>query len=89
MMWTIRSCYRDELNYTRQVRISWKSLSLILLAAGPLLLGGCGGVSASHTFSPLDFLLPGVGPGILKASPPQTNAPVIAISSPVTVACTR
>jgi hypothetical protein len=56
------------------VRISWKFLPLSLLAAFSLLLGGCGGISASRSVSPLDFLLPGVG-GFLKADPMPTNAP--------------
>jgi hypothetical protein len=59
------------------VRISWKFFALPLLLAGPLLLGGCGGISASRSISPLDFLLP----GILRADPPQTNAPVVAAAA--------
>jgi hypothetical protein len=46
---------------------------LALLAAFSLLLAGCGGISASRTVSPLDFLLP----GIIKADPapsPQNPA---------------
>jgi hypothetical protein len=58
---------------------------LALLAAGPLLLTGCGGVSASQTISPLDFLLP----GIIRANPAQTNAPVATIQHPVEVVCVR
>jgi hypothetical protein len=72
MMRAIRSCYRAELFYTRQVRISWIYPCLTLLAALPPLVAGCGGITASHTFSPLDFLMP----GLIKADPPQTNAPV-------------
>ena len=67
--------------YTRQVRISWKILSLALMAAGSLLLAGCGGISAAQTISPLDFLLP----GILKADPPQTNAPVVVARASVEI----
>ncbi len=38
-----------------------------------LAAGGCGGISASKTVSPLDFLLP----GIIKNNPtPTTNTPV-------------
>jgi hypothetical protein len=38
-----------------------------------LAAGGCGGISASKTISPLDFLLP----GIIKNNPtPTTNTPV-------------
>jgi hypothetical protein len=67
------------------VRISWKILGLALCAAGSLLLGGCGGLAASQTISPLDFLLP----GILKADPPQTNAPVVVAQEPVEIASVR
>jgi hypothetical protein len=34
---------------------------------------GCGGISATKTVSPLDFFMP----GIMKASPPATNAPTL------------
>ena len=74
----IRSCYRAELIYNRQVRLrSWKTPCFALLTAGAMLVSGCGGISASHTFSPLDFLLPGIGPGLLKTDPPQTDAPLV------------
>jgi hypothetical protein len=85
MMRTIRSCYRDAVFYTRQVRISWKFLALALVGTGSLLLAGCGGISASRTISPLDFLLP----GILRADPPQTNAPVMFTKSSIEVASVR
>ena len=49
----------------QQVRLSWK-LSAMLLAIA-FLGAGCGGFSASRSFSPLDFLL-------LKANPPATNS---------------
>jgi hypothetical protein len=65
MMRLIRSCHRDGLFYTRQVRLSWKFLSLSLLTAVSLLTAGCGGISASKSVSPLDFLLP----GIIKSDP--------------------
>jgi len=58
---------------------------LALLAALPLLMTGCGGISASRTVSPLDFLLP----GILRADPPQTNAPVVLAKNPVEIASNR
>jgi hypothetical protein len=67
------------------VRISWKILGLALTAAGSLLLAGCGGLAASQTISPLDFLLP----GILKADPPQTNAPVMLAQPAVELAAAR
>jgi hypothetical protein len=50
-------------------------LFLALLAVGTLSLAGCGGISATRSVSPLDFLMP----GIIKSDPPQTNAPVAAI----------
>jgi len=44
-----------------------------LLAAGSLLLTGCGGINASRSVSPLDFLLP----GIIKADPaPAPQNPI-------------
>jgi hypothetical protein len=58
---------------------------LVLLAAMPLLFAGCGGISASRTISPLDFLLP----GLIKADPPQTNAPVVFVRHPVEIASVR
>jgi hypothetical protein len=67
------------------VRISWKFLCLALLAAGPLVLSGCGGLAATQSISPLDFLLP----GLIKADPPQTNAPVATVQYPVEVVCVR
>jgi hypothetical protein len=82
---SIRSCYRAKLIYTRQVRISWNFLCLTLLAAAPFLLGGCGGFSASRSVSPLDFLLP----GIIKADPAQTNAPVAFTKDSVQLASAR
>jgi hypothetical protein len=51
----------------------------------PLVLAGCGGISASKTISPLDFLLP----GILRADPPQTNAPVVLVKTTVEIASAR
>ncbi len=51
----------------------------------PLLMAGCGGISASRTISPLDFLLP----GLIKADPPQTNAPVVFFKNPVEIASVR
>jgi hypothetical protein len=67
------------------VRISWKFPGLALLLAAPLLLAGCGGISASRTVSPLDFLLP----GILRADPPATNAPAILVRDAVQIASVR
>jgi hypothetical protein len=58
---------------------------LALLPAGSLLLGGCGGISASRTVSPLDFLLPGV----MKNDMPPTNAPVAVLQRPVELTSVR
>ena len=58
---------------------------MALLSAGSLLLAGCGGISASRTVSPLDFILP----GIIKVDPPQTNAPVGATQGPIEIASIR
>jgi hypothetical protein len=51
-------------------------------AALSLLCGGCGGISASRTVSPLDFLLP----GIIKNDSPQTNAPVVLVKDAIQIA---
>jgi hypothetical protein len=55
---------------------------LALVSAGSLALGGCGGIAASQSISPLDFLLP----GILRADPPQTNAPVAVEQTSIEIA---
>ena len=44
---------------------------LLALAAIPLLCAGCGGISATRSVSPLDFLIP--GGFLLQADPPVTN----------------
>jgi hypothetical protein len=85
MMRSIRSCYRGGLIYTRQVRIRWIFLPLALLAAGLLLLAGCGGISGSQSVSPASFFLP----GLLKADPPKTNAPVLSDENSVQLATVR
>jgi hypothetical protein len=43
-----------------------------MLMALAFVSAGCSGINAGTTVSPATFLLP----GILKAAPPQTNAPV-------------
>jgi len=59
---------------------------LALLAGSLPLLAGCGGVSASRTVSPLDFLLPGV----IRTEPPKTNAPaVLVVQMPIEIASVR
>jgi len=42
-----------------------------LLAAAALSAAGCSGINSSQSVSPASFFLP----GLLKADPPQTNAP--------------
>jgi len=44
-----------------------------MLAAVALFGAGCGGISASRTFSPLDLIMPGL---IKNDVSPATNAPV-------------
>ena len=65
--------------YTRQVKLNWKNAPLaMLLALSPLAGAGCSGINASHSVSPLDFLLPGVGgllPGLLRNDASCTNTP--------------
>lgn len=81
-MRSIRSCYRDVVFYTRQVRIRWNFLWLASLASFALLGSGCGGISASKTVSPLDFLLP----GIIKADPMSApHNPVAPVTNTVPV----
>jgi hypothetical protein len=53
-----------------------------MLAAVSLLTAGCGGISASRTISPLDFLLP----GIIKADPvPAPQNPVAPVTNTIPV----
>ena len=49
----------------RQIRF------VLALAVIPLFCAGCGGISATRSVSPLDFLIP--GGFMLKADPPATN----------------
>jgi len=57
-------------------------LCLALLATFSLMAAGCGGISASKTISPLDFLLP----GIIKADPtPAPHNPVAPVTNTVPV----
>jgi hypothetical protein len=41
-----------------------------------LVTSGCGGISATKSVSPLDFIMP----GIMKANPPATNAPTLFVN---------
>ena len=56
----IKSCHRLRLFYNKQVRLNWKFAPMAMFVALALCAGGCGGISASHTVSPLDFLMPGI-----------------------------
>jgi hypothetical protein len=67
------------------VRINRKILALAAVATGSLLVAGCAGITAAGTISPLDFLLP----GIIRTDPPQTNAPVVLVRSPVEIASVK
>jgi hypothetical protein len=46
-----------------------------MLMVFALVLTGCSGINTGTSVSPASFFLP----GILKADPPATNAPVVAI----------
>jgi hypothetical protein len=76
--WGIKSCHRVRLFYIEQVRLNWNFAPLAMFVALALCAGGCGGISASHTVSPLDFLMPGV----MNNKPPATNAPVMFPAQP-------
>jgi hypothetical protein len=69
----INSCHCAGVNYTRQVRLKWRFLWLAIPVALALLGAGCGGINATQGVSPASFFLP----GILRADPPATNAPVV------------
>ena len=69
-MQSIRSCHRDEVIYTRQVRLSWNFLRLALLAALPLVGAGCSGVNTSQSVSPASFFLPGLLRNDTPSNPP-------------------
>jgi hypothetical protein len=56
---------------------------LLLLLGFSFLAGGCSGIHASKSFSPLDFLLPGLGatepteqPGTTKPALTEADTPV-------------
>ncbi len=56
-----------------------------MLMALALCGAGCGGISASKSFSPASFFLP----GLMKAGPPSTNAPAALPENSNEVALTR
>jgi hypothetical protein len=55
---------------------------LMALALGST---GCGGINASQSVSPASFFLP----GLMKADPPSTNAPVASPDNSKEVALIR
>jgi len=59
-------------------------LRLLLLAALPLAVSGCGGINASKTVSPLDFFMP----GLIKNDAPA-NAPVLPVGTSAELASAR
>lgn len=72
------------------MKLPKRTLSAIVAAFGAVALTGCGGLSASKSVSPLDFILPGLvgSPQAPKAgpeTPPKTSedpaAPVLDIAS--------
>jgi hypothetical protein len=52
------------------VRSNGKLLRFALAPALLALVSGCGGINASKSVSPIDFLLPG---GLLQAAPPSAQ----------------
>ena len=53
----------------RTVRLNWKILRVVMLAALLLPAVGCGGLHAKYTVTPMSFLLP----GLLQADPPPAD----------------
>ncbi|HUZ07918.1 MAG TPA: hypothetical protein VMV89_10580 [Candidatus Paceibacterota bacterium] len=53
------------------MKLNWNFALFALLAATALSAAGCSGINASQSVSPASFFLP----GLLRADPPQTNAP--------------
>jgi hypothetical protein len=60
----------------RQKRII---LSLALVSLALVCGTGCGGINVSHSISPLDFFLPGLG-SFVEAKPSHATPPVTAVS---------
>jgi hypothetical protein len=56
---------------------------LVALALGT---AGCGGISASRTVSPLDFIMPGI---LKNDAPATTNAPVVLVQSSIELTSVR
>jgi hypothetical protein len=83
MMRSISSCHRGRLVYTRQVRLNWIFLWLVLLAALPLVTG-CSGINTTQSVSPATFFLP----GLLKNDAP-TNAPSLSPPNSIEIAAAR
>jgi hypothetical protein len=75
---------------------AWKALGWAVLSLPLLGSVGCSGINASHSVSPIDFLIPGGGGlfhGLLYVPPaaPQspTNSVVLATEIPKQVALVR
>jgi hypothetical protein len=56
-------------NIVGRVKLKWQSFRLALVALLAALGAGCSGINASHSISPLMFLVPGLG----KAEPANQN----------------
>jgi len=63
-----------------------KILLALLFGCTGILLTGCGGLNASHSFSPLDFFLPAHGLLDARTNAAPAQATVIAQANSVTAA---
>jgi hypothetical protein len=64
---------------------TWKGIWLALLAVALVFCGGCGGIRASRSVSPIDFLIPGGG-GLMRGfiqNSTATNPAIHLVSHPV------
>jgi hypothetical protein len=60
------------------MKSNWKWIGLAGAAALMLLGGGCSGINASKSVSPLDFLLPGLGGLRVEGAPaPSPEVPLV------------
>ena len=72
----INCCHHVDPNYTRQVRLNWKSLRLAIIPVFVLVLAtGCSGINASGSVSPATFLLPGLGQARPEPVQPTSAVP--------------
>jgi hypothetical protein len=60
------------------VKLNWKHTRLLTVLAAILPVAGCGGISATKSVSPLDFLIPGGG---LLYQPDLRQAPTNSVAS--------